>query len=138
MIFAIMSGITVTSCSDEPQEDNIVGKWFYSETEVDDDYYSDISMTLTFNKDKTGTIVESWREETKTRSSAEYRMNFSWTTTSDSNGNNILKVSYVSGDKETELFPGSSNTVLWSRQYVLTGKILNIYSGDGVWVFNKK
>ncbi len=127
----------VSSCKDEPEEDNIVGKWEYSESEIDDNYSYAAKMILTFKKDKTGSIVESYQEE-ETRASSEYRMNFSYSTTTDFNGNSILKISYVSGDKDTELFPGSSNTALWSRQYVLTGKILNIYDDDGVWVFHKK
>lgn len=140
MTLVMMTAAMFSSCSndDEPKEDSIVGKWEYTETETTEDGSISISMTLTFKSDKTGSIVENWSINTRASSNRQYSMDFSWSTTSDSNGNDILKVSYVDGDKNTELFPGSASTVLWSRQYVQTGKILNIYSNDGVWVFNKK
>lgn len=65
-------------------------------------------------------------------------MDFYWSITSDANGNDIMRVSYVSGDKNTELFYGDINTALWTRQYVVTGNILNVYTDGGVWVFHKK
>lgn len=140
MALVMISGIMASSCSkdDEPEQESILGKWEYSETETDEDGTVSISMTLTFKSDRTGSIVEDWSATTRSTSNYRYSMDFSWTTTSDSNGNDILKISYVDGDKNTELFPGGSNTVLWTRQYVQTGKILNIYGSDGVWVFNKK
>ena len=101
--------------------------------EVDDsDYgYESIKMTLTFNSDNTGKIVEDWEWTSRAESKEKYSMEFSWSITTDSNGNNTLRVSYISGDKDTEIFYGNDNTVLWTRQYVLTGKILNIY-GNGL------
>ena len=134
-------GICFSSCSsddDDPKGGSLVGKWTYLETYTDEDAASSVEMILTFNSNNTGSIVERWLYQTKASSNETYSMEFSWSTTTDSSGNEILRISYVSGDKETELFPGYSSTVLWTRQYVLTGKILNIYGGDGVWVFNKK
>lgn len=141
MVITIMSGLTVTSCSsddDEPKAVSIVGKWQHQETYSDEDESGSISMTLTFNSDRTGSIIEDWTYESRASSHQSYKMDFSWATSTDSNGNEILKISYVSGDKVTELFPGGSSTVLWTRQFVLTGNILNIYDSDGVWVFNRK
>lgn len=132
----------LTSCDDnEPETDleSIVDTWEFSESASDDDSSTEIKMVLTFNSDHTGVISETWVTQSRASSSATYTMNFSWSTTSDSNGNNILKISYVSGDKNILIFGGGSNTVLWSRQYILTGTILNIHSGDsGVWVFHRK
>ncbi len=134
-------GICLSSCGsddDEPTGGNLVGKWVYTETYSEDEGAGTIEMILTFNSNNTGSIVERWQYQSKASSNETYSMEFSWSTTTDTNGNDILRISYVSGDRETELFPGYSNTVLWTRQYVLTGKILNIYGGSGVWVFNKK
>lgn len=142
--FIIIALITLmfTSCGDDEDSlkdsDSLVGTWVLEETYEDEDESASIKMTLKFNKDNTGSIVEDWVSQTKSSTHETYSMNFSWSTTSDSNGNDILRVSYVSGDKNTELFPGVSSTVLWTRQFVQTGKILNIYSNDGVWVLNKK
>lgn len=141
MFLAVLQSVSFTSCSnddDEPKSVSIVGKWESLEEYSDDEESMSIKMTLTFNNDRTGFIEENWKYESKASSVENYRMDFSWATTTDSNGNDILKISYVSGDKVTELFPGSSSAVLWTRQYVLTGNILNIYGGDGVWVFNRK
>ncbi len=142
MLIMLMTGISFSSCSkddgDEPKTVNIVGKWEYMETYEDENVTESIKMVLTFNNDRTGSIEENWVYESRASSVENYKMNFSWATSTDSNGNEILKISYVSGDKVTELFPGESTTVLWTRQFVLTGNILNIYGGDGVWVFNRK
>ena len=134
----LVSAVFCVSCSDdEPKTVSIVGKWESVESYSDDGILETIRMNLTFNSDRTGSIVETWNYETRATSTENYSMNFSWATTTDSNGNDILKISYISGDKVTELFPGSS-AVLWTRQYVLTGDILNIHDGDGVWVFKRK
>lgn len=133
-----------TSCGDDDDDNStsnnssIVGLWQMSETYGDDYETKSVTMDLTFNSNHTGRIVENWTSESRASSKEVYTMDFEWATTTDSSGNDIIKVSYVSGDKVTELFPGGSSTVLWSRQYVLTGKTLNIYGGDGVWVFKKK
>lgn len=143
MILSIMTAFTITSCKDNKDEPatsskGLVGTWIYTESYSDAYESQDITMTLTFNSDNTGSIVENWVYETKATSNETYKMNFSWSTTTDANGTDILRISYVSGDKNTELFYGSEGTVLWTREFVLTGKILNIYGGDGVWVFKKK
>lgn len=142
MILAIMTGFTTTSCSDDDDKGNgasLVGKWEYSDTNTSSNSTNTVRMVLTFNSDKTGSIDETWSSQSRASMDSHYNMKFSWASTTDSNGNDILKISYVSGDKETDLFPGAESTVLWTRQYVLTGKILNIYSGNSsVWVFNKK
>lgn len=146
MLFTLMTGFAITSCSsdddkaatEEPKAVSIVGRWENLESYTSDEVESSIKMVLTFNSDRTGSIEEYWAYQTKASSNETYSMKFSWATTTNSSGDEILKISYISGDKNTELFPGSSNTVLWSRQYVLTGNILNIYGGDGVWVFNRK
>ena len=139
LTIVLMSAVTVTSCSDDNDgpSDSIVGKWVLTQTDIEDDGTYSVTMTLVLNSNKTGYIAENWSSSTKASSSEDYRMDFSWATSTDSDGNDILKVSYVSGDKNTELFPGE-NVVLWQRQYVHTGNILNIYQGSGVWVFNKK
>ncbi len=142
LLMAILSGVVSTSCSsddnDEPKAQSIVGKWELYESYEEDDETGSIQMVLTFNSDYTGSIDETWRYQSRASQVENYHMDFNWSTTTNSNGSDILKISYVSGDKETELFPGYSTTVLWTREYVLTGKILNIYGGDGVWVFNRK
>lgn len=138
VLFTLTLSMGMTACGDddddEPKKDSLVGKWVLTEDNLSTTY----DITITFNSNKTGTIIE--RMNSSARAEVTLSMDFSWSTTSDSNGNDILKVSYVSGDRNT-IFPNSSsggNTVLWSRQYVQTGKILNIYDGGGVWVFNKK
>lgn len=152
LLVVILTAFFTTSCGgddkdDEPDNPNpgtelgsIIGTWVYEESSYDpeDKETASMVMTLKFNSDYTGSVVEDW---TYSRASSHYSysMNFSWSTTSDSNGNDILRVSYVSGDQGMmDLFPGSDNTVLWTRQYVLTGNILNIYGGNGVWVFNRR
>lgn len=117
---------------------SIVGTWRNSDVAEDEDGMVSLDMVLTFNNDNTGRIVETWAYSSRATTNETYTMDFQWTTTSDANGNDILKVSYVSGDRNTEVFAGGSNTVLWTRQYVLTGNILNVYGGDGVWVFNRQ
>lgn len=138
LLLFVMSGLTLTSCGPENVKETLVGRWRATEVYTYGNTTETIKMELTFNKNKTGSIVENWITESRASSNNTYRMDFSWSTTTDSSGNTILKVSYVDGDKNTEIFNGSSTTVLWSRQYVITGKILNIYGGDGVWVFNKE
>lgn len=142
VVIIALTGFTFSSCGgddDEPAKNaSLIGTWVYEELNQDDDVMENVKMTLKFDANNTGSIVEEWLYETRASSHETYSMKFSWSTTSDSNGNDILRISYVSGDKNTELFPGGVNTVLWTRQYVLTGKILNIYGGDGVWVFNRK
>lgn len=139
----------LTSCGDDkdskdpnepdaPDLESIVGIWEYWDYYSDEDNDTEFKMVLTFNNDHTGSISESWVFRSRASTNRTYNMKFSWTTTSDSYGNDIMRISYVSGDKDTELFNGGQNTVLWSRQYVLTGTILNVYQGDGVWVFNRK
>ena len=141
MVIAILAGMTVTSCSnDEPKNVSIVGTWYLNDSYEEDGYKESLSMTLKFNSDHTGSITETWISESRASSNETYKMNFSWATSTDSSGNEILKVSYISGDKDTELFYGNTSTALWTRQFVLTGNILNIYdaSGSGVWVFKRK
>jgi len=135
MMVAVMT-VTFSSCKDdkdgkELESTNLVGRW---ECMQQDDDGTSFKMVLTFNSDATGTIEEAL----STKATYAYSMKFTWSTTTNANGDDILRVSYVDGDKTTELFMGSSSTVLWTRKYVLTGKILNVYDGDGVWVFNKK
>ncbi len=141
---AILAAVMCTSCGDDeapepaPGEvDELVGTWYLETTASDDGTTASLSMKLTFNEDKTGSIVETWTYTTRATESQRYSMNFGWSTTSNSNGEDILRVSYVSGDKNTELFIGSSSTVLWTRQYVVTGDILNMYVGGGVLVFHR-
>lgn len=142
LVAVVTMGFTMTSCSDDDSNvlDNssIEGRWVYTENYDDEGETLLITMELVFNRDKTGYIIENYDYSSRASSKEQYRMDFSWSTTQDSNGNDLLKVSYMSGDKNTELFYGSSGTVLWTRQFVLTGAILNIYEGDGVWVFNRK
>jgi len=145
ILVIMLTTLMATSCGgdddkDEPSNSaSITGTWTFEETLTDEDGSTSLMMTLIFNKDNTGSIVEVWNTESRASGSNTYSMEFSWSSTTNSNGDNILSVSYVSGDKNTELFPGSSSTALWKRQYVVTGKILNIYDGDnGVWVFNKR
>lgn len=145
-IVAILVAVMCTSCGDgeasEPvpnpgEVDELVGTWYLETTESDDGTTASLSMKLTFNEDKTGSIVETLTYTTRATESQRYSMNFGWSTTSNSNGEDILRVSYVSGDKNTWLFMGSSSTVLWTRQYVVTGDILNVYLTDGVLVFHR-
>lgn len=139
---AILTSFMTTSCSndDDPSSsDALCGTWIYEDSYEGDDYYDNVKITLKFNKDKTGSIVEDWYWKTRASEQEHYSMNFSWSTTKDDSGEVYLNVSYISGDKDTKLFKG--DYVLWKRKYVLTGKILNIYGNDGsnsVWVFNKK
>ena len=137
--------VTLPSCGGDddeptPAPTSILGTWECSEEYEDEDEVASIKMELKFNKDNTGSITETWSASTKTKASSTetYSMKFSWATTMNSDGNEILKISYISGDKNTELFPGTSSTVLWQRQYILTGNILNVFGGDGVWVFKRK
>lgn len=138
LIVGLIASVCTSSCSKDDDEikDSLVGKWEFKVTETYEDGTESLQMILIFNSNHTGSIEENWSDDA--RSSSTYKMNFQWATSKDSNGNDILKVSYVSGDKNTELFYGTSATALWTRQYVLTGNILNIHSGDGVWVFNRK
>ncbi|MBO4995551.1 MAG: hypothetical protein J6C78_06245 [Muribaculaceae bacterium] len=146
MLLALMFiPVVFSSCGgddddDEPISSNgLVGYWTLEEVydSDDGDIRTSVKMTLKFNKDNSGEIVEELTSESRASTHKTYTMKFSWSTTSDSNGNDILRVSYISGDKTTMLFPGSSNTVLWTRRYVRTGNILNVYCNDGVLVFNK-
>lgn len=145
ILLIALTTMVFASCSDksdpvdEPQAPShpLVGTWTAQETVTQDGMSLTLKMTLTFQEDNMGTIVEEWIASTRATTHETYAMTFSWSTTSDASGNDILRVSYVSGDKNTELFSGSANTALWTRQYVLTGRILNIYEGGGVWVFNK-
>lgn len=137
LVGAIVS-VCTSSCSkdDDEVKDSLVGKWEFKVTETDEDGTESLQMILIFNSNHTGSIEENWSYEA--RASETFKMNFQWSTTQDSNGNDLLRVSYVSGDKNTELFYGSSSTAMWTREYYLTGNILNIRGGDGVWVFNRK
>lgn len=137
--------VTLPSCGGDddeptPAPTSILGTWECLEEYENEEEVASVKMELKFNKDNTGSIAETWTSYTKTRSSYTevYTMQFSWATTTSSDGNEILKISYISGDKNTELFYGSSSTVLWQRQYILTGNILNVFGGDGVWVFKRK
>lgn len=143
MVVVVMATFLCVSCKDDPENGSgakaLVGTWVCQEQWDDvEDVWESVTMTLTFKNDNTGKIVENWRWGSRADGSSTYSMEFNWSCASDSNGNNILQVSYVSGDKDTELFEGYENTVLWKCQYVLTGKILNVYSDGEVWVFNKK
>lgn len=141
IIAVVLTAFMATSCGedDEPSTSgSLVGTWVLEESLSDYDSSAKLKMTLKFNSDNTGSVVEEWTSESRATEHNIYSMNFSWSTTTDSDGDDILRVSYVSGDKNTELFSGNSSTVLWSRQYVITGKILNVYVNNGVWVFNKK
>lgn len=140
MLIVFLSVFFAASCSDDDDpnpssQDALIGSWVAEKTWDDYDEIETLKMTLTFNKGYTGSIVEEFSSETK--ATERYQMNFSWSISSDANGNDILRFSYVSGDKEMIIFDEES-AALWIRQYVVTGKILNLYSGDGVWVFNKK
>ena len=138
----LMTSMAVSCSKDDDVKDSssIKGTWIYEQIKEDDSSISTTRIVLAFNSDHTGKIIQEWSSETK--SSLSSTMNFSWSTTSDSNGRDILRVSYVSGDKNTSIFPGvvdnKDNVALWTREYVVTGKILNLYHGDGVWRFNKK
>lgn len=139
---AMLMTFMASSCgkdeeSDPPVVGGLNGTWFLEETSESGSYSNTLRMTLTFRDDHTGSIVENWTTVSRASENNTYAMEFSWSSTSDSNGNDILRVSYVSGDKNTEIFAGDSNTVLWTRQYVVTGNILNIYQGGGVWVFHR-
>lgn len=138
LIVGLIASVYTSSCSKDDDEikESLVGRWEMNETETYEDGTESLQMILIFNSNHTGSIEEKWTVES--RSSYTNRMTFNWSTSTDSNGNDILKVSYVSGDKETVIFDGSSSTALWTRQYVLTGNILNIYQGSGVWVLNRK
>lgn len=131
-MFVTVVGMSASSCSKDDEEvksPSIVGSW-----ECVEEYGGEsFKMILTFNSNSTGRIEEIYT----TKAAYSYVMDFSWGTTSDASGNSILNISYISGDQDTELFPGSGSTALWTRQYVLTGDILNIYGGDGVWVFKR-
>lgn len=59
-----------------------------------------------------------------------YSMKFNWSTSTNADGEDILKVSYVSRDKQVWSFPGTF-------RYIITDKILKI-SGNGSLDFNKK
>lgn len=150
MLILAFVALMFTSCGgddkDEPQpqpdatqtQTSLVGTWNLIENFDDETGSGSLAMTLVFNADYTGSITEDWYVTTRASSRETYSMSFNWSITSDSNGNDILRISYVSGDKNTEIFSGSSTTVLWTRQYVLTGNILNIYGGAGVYVFNRR
>lgn len=143
VLFIALTSVMFASCSKDEddeltKESGLPGTWVYEELLEEDNGTASVKMTLTFNANNTGSIVEDWTNESRASSHQTYSMDFSWSTTTDSSGNDILRISYVSGDKNTELFGGTSSTVLWTRQYVLTGNILNIYQGAGVWVFNRK
>lgn len=144
-LLVVVTGFAFTSCSDDDDDKNtngtgsLVGTWSMTQTIENSSSINTISMVLVFKGDHTGSIKQTLTSQSRAASSLE--MNFNWSTVSDSNGNQILQVSYVNGDKNTELFYDDSkeqSIVLWRNQYVLTGKILNIYEGGGVWVFNKK
>lgn len=143
LCIALMGGMMciASSCSknDDPKDVNIVGTWQYTEVIPGYNYTETITMTLKFNSDRTGSISEDWVTETKATGYSNYRMDFSWATSVDSSGREILKISYIKGDKNTELFPGD-DTVLWTREFILTGNILNIYGyqSSDVWVFKRK
>lgn len=141
----MLLALSLVACGDDDDDKNdsgtssLVGKWALTQDFSDGDETDNVSMELVFNKDNTGVITETWIYESRASSREVYKMEFSWSTTKDSSGNDIMRISYVSGDKDTEIFNGGSGTVLWTRQYVRTGNILNIYSGSSnVWVFNKK
>ncbi len=144
ILVVVLTAFFATSCSDSDDEPStkgsIYGTWTFEDSFIDeDDIMNNLNITLTFNKDNTGSIVEVWGFESRASETYTYSMNFSWTTTSDSNGNDIMKLGYISGDKNTEIFKGSQNTVLWSRKYVITGNILNIYDlDDNLWVLHRK
>lgn len=133
----------VTSCSKDDEYDTsgsgaLIGTWILEESSEESDFSGALNMTLTFRSNNTGSIVEEWITNTRATEINKYAMDFYWSITSDANGNDIMRVSYVSGDKNTELFYGDINTALWTRQYVVTGNILNVYTDGGVWVFHKK
>lgn len=147
-ILAVSMGLGMASCKKDkdddepkgPESPSLIGTWTLEESDYDPEEgaWVKVSMVLNLNEDNTGRISENWTFETKASSSFSYAMNFSWSTTVNANGDETLVVSYVSGDKNTEIFMGSESTVLWKRQIALTGNILNIYGGSGVWVFNKR
>lgn len=143
ILVVLLTTFIASSCSkddnDNPSNSGaLVGTWVTETTGSSDGGFVSMKITIKFNKDNTGSIVEEWSSQTRASSHESYSMNFSWSTTSNANGDDIMRISYVSGDQNTELFPGSGSTALWTRKYVVTGKILNIYDGDGVWVLNKK
>lgn len=143
MIVVIMTTLLCVSCKKDDPDDgtgskSLVGTWVFQDSYEDDEEWESVTMTLTFKSNNTGKIVEDWRWGSRADGGSSYSMEFNWSCTTDANGNDILRVSYVSGDKNTELFYGYDDTALWKRQYVLTGKILNIYDDGDVWVFKKK
>lgn len=142
-LVAMLATFMVTSCSKDDENDTsgsgaLIGTWVLEDYSEEYDYSQTVKMTLTFRSNNTGSIVEDWITNTRATEINKYAMDFYWSITSDANGNDIMRVSYVSGDKNTELFYGDSNTALWTSQYVVTGNILNVYTDGGVWVFHKK
>lgn len=143
-LFAMATVCSLISCSNDTKDaptsgnSSILGTWSLTQEFEEEDGMESVDIVLVFNNNQTGSIKETWRYESRAATTNVREMEFSWSTVSDSDGNQILQVSYVSGDKNTSIFNGSENTALWKREFVLTGNILNIYSGNGVWVFNKK
>lgn len=144
ILVVVLTAFFATSCSDSDDEPStkgsIYGTWTFEDFFIEDNTSNGLNITLTLNKDNTGSIVEVWSVESRASETNTFSMNFSWTTTTDSSGNDIMKLSYISGDKNTEIFMGGENTVLWSRKYVLTGNILNIYDPEdnSVWVLHRQ
>lgn len=154
LLLIMAFSFTASSCSDDKNDEpsasaSLVGTWTYEKPESSKDDDEGFKMILKFNKDNTGTYTEEWVSN-ETRASSSQTMNFGWSISTDSKGNDILRISYVSGDRDTMLFPQdpkrpNSNIVLWSYPCVLTGKVLNVTANSPVdfddfllWVFNRK
>lgn len=138
MLFTLMIGFAITSCSDD-DDDSIIGRWESTDHIITSGNVPwTINMALTFKSDKTGSIEEYWMTQTRASTTANYSMKFSWNTRTDFNGKTYIVISYASGDKNTVLFPGE-DIVVWDRQYTFTGKILSVQKSNNiVLVFQKK
>lgn len=150
MIILFFATSALSSCGgddDEPMVSNdLIGTWTYeyrSEGPEDGEYEEEI-ITLKFDKDNKGLIV---REESypiytgliggdagfSGMQHNTYSMKCGWSTSTNSDGKDILIVSYVSGDKKVWPFPGTF-------QYLLMDNILEISDdrGNRIRDFNKK
>lgn len=132
MILLILSALTITSCNnDEPNATGIEGTWKCS---LSNSNYS-LDATLVLNKDATGSLVEYVSEAI---GSSENHLYFYWSTTTDSDGNDYLKISYKNGDNSTVLIPVITDSSLKTLKYALTGEKLHVYGVSDTFVFDKK
>ncbi|MDE7387586.1 MAG: hypothetical protein K2N28_10685 [Muribaculaceae bacterium] len=133
MVITFMSGITVTSCSSDDDEDKqpgIVGTWLYSDN--DEDSYDE--FTLVFNSNHTGYI----RNEYGSRAAVTQQMNFDWSLTSTSDGYQMLSVIYTSGDRNMD-GPFEGGYAQYNCRVTIAGSTLSIKISDGyVMLFKRK